>query len=75
MLFNTSTIEIQNLRISVQWSRWDLNPQPAFTGYTIQRGRLANQELQLINQPLRDNNEGKEDAFAYLPDQKFKLSY
>ena len=59
MLFNTSTIEIQNLRISVQWSRWDLNPQPAFTGYTIQRGRLANQELQLINQPLRDNNKEK----------------
>jgi hypothetical protein len=45
-------------------------PALALTGYTIQRGRLANQELQLINQPLRDSNEGKEDAFAYLPDQK-----
>ena len=71
MLFNTSTIEIQNLRISVQWSRWDLNPQPAFTGYTIQRGRLANLELQLINPPLRVNNEGKEDSLAYLPDHNF----
>ena len=59
MLFNTSTIEIQNLRILVQWSRWDLNPRPAFTGYTIQRSRLANQKLQLINQPLRDNNKEK----------------
>jgi hypothetical protein len=54
----------------------DLNPLLTFTSYTIQRGRLANQELQFINQPLRDNNEGKEDAFAYLPDAKFiKLSY
>jgi hypothetical protein len=53
----------------------DLNPFLAFTGYTIQRGRLANQELQFINQPLRDNKEGKEHVFAYLLDQKFKLSY
>ena len=50
-------------------------PILAFTGYTIQRGRLANQELQFINQPLRDNKEGKEHVFAYLLDQKFKLSY
>jgi hypothetical protein len=53
----------------------DLNPLLTFTGYTIQRDRLANQELQFINQPLRDNKEGKEHVFAYLPDQKFKLSY